>query len=104
MNSNSTDLQAEFSSEAEALPAARIEHTMSAREIEGSEVYYDARGPRDVVLSGPVYGGKGPGRYYGTKAKAYHAMVAKFGTDRVRRVDGPTGMRWAYLIKNLRAA
>lgn len=60
------------------------------------------RGPGDVVLSGPVIGGWGPGRYFRSKRTAFEFMVAKFGHARVRKLDKSTKGRWSLLIKDLR--
>lgn len=60
------------------------------------------RGPRDVVLSGPIIGGWGPGRYHQSKALALRYLRLKFGDERVRVLPGWTRGRWAYLIKDLR--
>lgn len=65
-------------------------------------VNYVVRGPRDVVLSGPVRAGWGPGRYYRSRRVAYFAMAEKYGAERVKFLDGTTRGRWAYLIKNLK--
>lgn len=65
-------------------------------------VNYTLRGPRDVVLSGPILGGWGPGRYYSSRRVAYFALVERFGENRVQFVDGLTRGRWGYLIKNLK--
>lgn len=65
-------------------------------------IEYSTRGPNDVVLSGPVVGGWGPGRYHRSRRVAYHVLRDKFGADRVtptRQVKG----RWSFLIKNLKA-
>lgn len=70
----------------------------------GLYVEYDVRGPRDVVLSGPVIGGWGPGRFHRNRRIAYFVLAEKYGEGRVRRLDGVTRGRWAYLIKNLREA
>ncbi len=63
--------------------------------------YYD-RGPRDVVVSGPVTGGWGPGRWHKNRRVAYWRLVGKYGADRVKLTKQSQG-RWSFLIKNLRA-
>lgn len=60
------------------------------------------RGPRDVVLSGPVMGGWGPGRYFRSKRTAYRYLVMKYGHENVRFLRGSTRGRWSYLIRNLK--
>lgn len=62
------------------------------------------RGEHDVVLSGPVIGGWGPGRYFRSKALAKRYLELKYGAERVRPAGGWTRGRWAYLIKDLRKA
>jgi hypothetical protein len=69
---------------------------LAARKVE-----YSCRGPRDVVLSGPVLAGWGPGRYFNSRRAAYTWARAKYGPDRVQRVRYTRG-RWAFLIKNLK--
>ena len=65
-------------------------------------VDYSPRGPRDVILSGPVLAGWGPGRYFSNRRAAYMWALTKYGKERVSRVRYTRG-RWAFLIKNLRA-
>lgn len=65
-------------------------------------VDYSIRGPRDVILSGPLTGGWGPGRWFKNRSMAYLFVVDKYGVGRVSSVRERAG-RWAYLIKNLRA-
>jgi len=60
------------------------------------------RGAGDVVLSGPVIGGWGPGRYFRSKRLAKRYLSMKYGVDRVQRLPGRQKGRWAYLIKNLK--
>jgi hypothetical protein len=64
-------------------------------------VDYVDRGPRDVVVSGPVTGGWGPGRWHKNRRIAYWRLVGKFGADRVKPTKQSQG-RWSFLIKNLR--
>lgn len=66
-------------------------------------VDYSDRGPRDVVLSGPVIGGWGPGRWHKNRRVAYWRLVAQFGEDRVKQMRQSQG-RWSFLVKNLRPA
>lgn len=77
----------------------------SGRELETGErfVDYTDRGPRDVVLSGPVLGGWGPGRYHRSRRVAYGYLVSKHGEDGVRPMPQSKG-RWSFLVKNLKAA
>lgn len=65
-------------------------------------VDYSTRGPRDVVLSGPLTGGWGPGRWFKNRTQAQHYVVEKYGIARVAPIRERAG-RWAFLIKNLRA-
>jgi len=65
-------------------------------------VNYTSRGPGDVVLSGPITSGWGPGRYFRNRREAYAAMCAKHGADRVRFLEGVTRGRWSYLVKGLK--
>lgn len=64
-------------------------------------VDYVDRGPSDVVLSGPVTGGWGPGRWHSNRRVAYWRLVGKFGADRVKQTRQSEG-RWSFLIKNLK--
>lgn len=66
-------------------------------------VDYVDRGPRDVVLSGPVIGGWGPGRWHKNRRTAYWRLANQFGADRVKQMRQSQG-RWSFLIKNLRQA
>lgn len=74
-------------------------------ELAEAEVDYTKpiRGPRDVVLSGPVIGGWGPGRYIQSQAKAMEFFIEKFGAKRVSKLPRWTKGRWAVLIKDLKA-
>jgi hypothetical protein len=74
------------------------------RELEMGLVEYPhtKRGPRDVVLSGPVIGGWGPGRYFRNRRLATRHFIDKYGHARVGMVGGATKGRWAVLIRNLR--
>jgi hypothetical protein len=60
------------------------------------------RGPNDVVLSGPIFQGWGPGRYHRSKTVAKEFLEKKYGVERVRPIAGWTRGRWAYLIKDLK--
>lgn len=66
-----------------------------------STVEYSIRGPRDVVLSGPVGPGWGPGTWYPSRGAAYQKLEAKYGKERIRKVPTVMG-RWAFLIVNLK--
>lgn len=66
-------------------------------------VNYSDRGPRDVVLSGPIIGGWGPGRWHKNRRVAYWRLVDKFGEERVKPMAQSKG-RWSFLIKNLKEA
>lgn len=67
------------------------------------DVEYSTRGPRDVVLSGPVIGGSGPGRYFQNRRLAYLWARGKYGPERVRRTERECKWRWSFLIKDLKA-
>ncbi len=64
-------------------------------------VEYSSRGPRDVVISGPITGSHGPGRWHKNRRVAYWCCVEKYGADRVQQTRQSEG-RWSFLIKNLR--
>lgn len=80
--------------------------TIDTREAEflEKEVHYQVgrRDPSDVVLSGPVIDGWGPGRYHQNRFFAMRHLVEKFGAHRVKRIEGQTKGRWAFLIKGLK--
>lgn len=65
-------------------------------------VDYTDRGPRDVVLSGPVLGGWGPGRYHRSRRVAYTYLVDLHGESRVKVMSQSKG-RWSFLVKNLKS-
>ncbi len=69
----------------------------------GEGYNYPTRGPLDVVVSGPLRGGWGPGRWMPSRQAAFTRMVNKYGAQRVVRVPAVAG-RWAFLIKKLRVA
>jgi hypothetical protein len=73
-----------------------------ADELGNQWVDYSDRGPRDVVLSGPIIGGWGPGRWQKNRRIAYWFCVEKYGAERVKPTRQSTG-RWSFLIKNLRS-
>lgn len=66
-------------------------------------VDYSDRGPRDVVLSGPVTAGWGPGRWHKNRRIAYWVATQRYGAERVKPTRQTEG-RWSFLIKNLRSA
>lgn len=70
---------------------------------DGRPVAYSTRGPRDVVISGPVAScdPRGRGTRHRTRAAARAAMIARYGEDRVVEMPQNYG-RWSFLIKNLR--
>lgn len=79
------------------------DHGAGAVEANNGAISYSTRSPRDVILSGPVVGGWGPGRYHRSRRVAFAALKEKYGEARVvptRQVKG----RWSFLVKNLRAA
>jgi hypothetical protein len=61
-----------------------------------------AREPGDAVVSGPVSGGWGPGRYFQSRRLAHAHCVEKYGEARVKQLQNWTRGRWAFLIKDLR--
>lgn len=61
-----------------------------------------ARGRNDVVISGPMWDGWGPGRYFRRRVHAYVWARAKYGPDRVVPLERQTTGRWAYLIRGLK--
>lgn len=64
------------------------------------DVLYSDRGPRDVVLSGPLgENTKGIGRWFATGYEALDWARTKYG-ERVTLIL--EGTRWAVLVKNLR--
>ena len=74
------------------------------KDLEEREVLYDwVRQPGDVVLSGPVIGGWGPGRYHMNRLSAKKRLIKKFGANRIRDVPQTAG-RWAFLVKGLQNA
>jgi len=60
------------------------------------------RGSRDVVLSGPVGQGWGPGKWFKSRFFAFRYAVMKYGASRVKLLPGVTSGRWAFLIKDLK--
>lgn len=60
-----------------------------------------ARGPRDVVLSGPVVNGWGPGRYFMNRKQARAWCEEKYGKERVGGNLGYTRGRWSFVIRGL---
>jgi hypothetical protein len=67
------------------------------------QIPYPTRGPRDVVISGPTRGGWGPGRWMPNRYSARLRAVSMYGEARVLPVPYVEG-RWAFLIRNLKAA
>lgn len=98
--------QEPFSQESPTDMQEPLEPTIDTTEQEMDErfVFYPnvMRAPSDVVLSGPVIGGWGPGRYFQSKARAFEHFVEKYGNARVRKLDRSTKGRWAFLIKGLK--
>lgn len=64
---------------------------------------YPTRGPRDVVISGPLLGrATGPGRVFATWEEALYWAQDKYGIERVSLVKpNEEAVRWAVLVKNL---
>lgn len=72
------------------------------KEADLSQYYKQAcRGPDDVVVSGPITKGWGPGQFMRSRATAYRYCCGKYGRDRVKFVRVSAG-RWGYLIKDLK--
>ena len=70
---------------------------------DGDVFYTEAlRGPRDAMLSGPIVGGWGPGRYFQSIYKAIEHYSQKYGADRVVKPPRRTKGRWSLIIKNLK--
>lgn len=70
------------------------------KKLEESEISYDSvRAVKDFVLSGPILGGWGPGRYHKSRAVAEEWCRAKYGEANVKQLAGFTRGRWAFLIK-----
>lgn len=70
------------------------------KKLEESEISYDSvRAVRDFVLSGPILGGWGPGRYHQNRARAEAWCKQKYGELNVKQLAGTTRGRWAFLIK-----
>jgi hypothetical protein len=67
---------------------------------------YSVRGPRDVVLSGPLLGrSAGPGRMFTTPEEALYWAQDKYGMDRVKLIKpSEEAVRWAVLVKNLKSS
>lgn len=64
---------------------------------------YSVRGDSDVMLSGPVTGGWGPGRWFPNRSGALNWAVSKYGSARVVVPEAQSAGRWCLLIKNLRS-
>lgn len=67
--------------------------------------YNYTRGPRDVIISGPLAGFTGPGRSFPTKEEAHHWAQDYYGARglAVSLLDYEGASRWAVLVKNLRS-
>lgn len=78
-----------------------IDTAIADLEAPTSWVAYSDRGPMDVVLSGPVIGGWGPGRWHQNRRIAFGWALRTYGVDRVVATPQSNG-RWSVLIKNLR--
>jgi hypothetical protein len=66
------------------------------------ELSYSIRGNGDMVVSGPLYPHKGPGRRFMTPQQAYTWGCAKYGHRRVYLLPeslDPDTTRWALLIQ-----
>ena len=66
-------------------------------------VDYSDRGPLDAVISGPVTGGWGPGRWHRNRRIAYWVCAARYGADKVKPMRQSSG-RWSFLVKGLKNA
>lgn len=72
------------------------------REFQDRFVHYAGVGPNDAVLSGPVIGGWGPGRYHQSRRQAREWLEARFGRERVRETEGISRGRWSFVIRDLK--
>ena len=75
------------------------------KEVKGdTDVYapYSTRGPRDVMLSGPLPGGYPPGRWFASRIDAAAWAITKYGVSRVVVPEAQSKNRWCLLIKELR--
>lgn len=91
-----TDLEPEYN---DFIPTLDLD--TNSLETGQQQVSYTDRGPNDAVLSGPVVGGWGPGRFHRSRRAAYAFLVEKYGESRIRITPQSTG-RWSFLIKNLK--
>jgi hypothetical protein len=66
-----------------------------------SIINYDIKGPNDVVISGPLTSGSGPGRTHASSREAYIRLCNKYGKNRVKSMKQDKH-RWCYLIKDLK--
>lgn len=80
-----------------------IDTLVADLEAATSWVAYSDRGASDVVLSGPVIGGWGPGRWHQNRRIAFWWAIKKYGAHRVVATPQSTG-RWSVLIKNLKVS
>lgn len=85
-----------------------LEPTIDTNEKEFADRFVEyphtRRSDRDVILSGPVIGGWGPGRYHQNRALARQHLIEKYGADRVRTIGRYIRGRWAFMVLNLREA
>lgn len=96
-----TDEEQEIEEELEFLLPITPTIDTKQRDLEEKEADYSAsrRYTKDFVLSGPIIGGWGPGRYHQNRAIAEAWCKRKYGAANVKRLDGITRGRWAFLIK-----
>lgn len=82
-----------------------LEPTLDTTEKEFANrfVEYGGRGPNDIVLSGPITGGWGPGRWRQNRGHAYRDLVKRWGKDKVVITRQSAG-RWSFLIKGMKNA
>lgn len=64
------------------------------------ENYYSDRGPKDFIISGPMLGGWGPGRWFPTRGLAFNWALEKYGRERLQYTKQTQG-RWAFLVRGV---
>lgn len=75
------------------------------REFEHKSVDYSSdKGPNDLVVSGPVIGGWGPGRYFQNRRQALRHYEDKYGENKVHLSHRQSHGRWSVVIKDKKNA
>ena len=72
-------------------------------EVVEYEWFYPVRSPNDVVVSGPITGGWGPGRWFKNRRMALTWAMNKYGKDRISLTRQTVG-RWSILVRGLKNA